>query len=50
MVQTSKALFIHRSTLFYRLDRIQKLAGVDYESEQERLYLLLSYHLEHLDE
>lgn len=50
VVQTSKALFIHRSTLFYRLDRIQKLAGVDYESEQERLYLLLSYHLEHLDE
>ena len=50
VVQTAKTLFIHRSTLFYRLDRIQKLTGVDYESEEERLYLLLSYHLEHLDE
>ena len=49
VVQTAKALFIHRSTLFYRLDRIQQLADVDYENERERLYLLLSYHLEKLD-
>ena len=49
MVQTAKTLFIHRSTLFYRLDRIQQLADVDYENERERLYLLLSYHLEKLD-
>ena len=49
VVQTAKSLFIHRSTLFYRLDRIQKIADVDYENEQERLYLLLSYHLAHLD-
>ena len=50
VVQTAKALFIHRSTLFYRLDRIQKIAGVNCEDQGERLYLLLSYCLEHMDD
>ena len=50
MVQTSKALFIHRSTLFYRLARIQKIVEMDLEDESERLYLALSYKLNQLDD
>ena len=50
VVQTAKALFIHRSTLFYRLDRIRKIAGINDDDAQERLYLLLSYRLESMDE
>lgn len=43
VVQTSKALFIHRSTLFYRLDRIRKLVELDLDQESVRLYLQLSF-------
>ena len=50
VVQTSKALFIHRSTLFYRLARIQKIVEMDLENESERLYLALSYKLNQLDD
>lgn len=50
VVQTSKALFIHRSTLFYRLARIQKIVEIDLENEAERLYLALSYKLNQLDD
>ena len=50
VVQTSKALFIHRSTLFYRLDRIQKIVEIDFENEEERLYLALSYQLDRMDD
>ena len=48
VVQTSKALFIHRSTLFYRLDRIRKLVDLNLDSEEERLYLQLSFQLDRL--
>ena len=50
VVQTSKALFIHRSTLFYRLSRIQKIVELNFEDELERLYLELSYELDRLSE
>ena len=50
VVQTSKALFIHRSTLFYRLARIQKIVELNFEDELERLYLELSYELDRLSE
>ena len=50
VVQTSKALFIHRSTLFYRLDRIQKIVEIDFENEEERLCLALSYQLDRMDD
>lgn len=43
VVQTAKALFIHRSTLFYRLERIVKLTGADLENAKVRLYLSISY-------
>ena len=45
VVQTSKTLFIHRSTLFYRLDRIQKIIDVDLNDPATRLYLSISYHM-----
>ncbi|MDO4523364.1 MAG: helix-turn-helix domain-containing protein [Eubacteriales bacterium] len=44
-LQTSKALFVHRSTLFYRLEKIQKLTRIDLDDPQERLLLLFSYQL-----
>lgn len=43
VVQTAKALFVHRSTLFYRLDRIKKLVELDLDNESVRLYLQLSF-------
>ena len=45
VLQTAKTLFIHRSTLFYRLERIQKLADINYEDAKERLILQLSFQI-----
>lgn len=45
VLQTSKELFVHRSTVFYRLERIQKLIGTDLGNPKERLKLLLSYYM-----
>lgn len=44
-VQTASKLFIHRSTLFYRLNRIKSLMDIDMELPENRLYLQLSYYL-----
>ena len=40
---TAAALFIHRSTLLYRLRRIQELTGVDLEDPDTRLHLQISF-------
>ena len=45
VVQTAKSLYIHRSTLFYRLDRIQKIISIDLNDPKMRLYLEISYHM-----
>lgn len=45
VLQTANSLFIHRSTLFYRLERIQKLTKVNLDSERERLTLQYSFAL-----
>lgn len=45
ILQTAKELYIHRSTLFYRLDRIRKIAGIDFEDSRERLILRLSFYI-----
>ena len=42
---TAKELFIARSTLLNRLDRIEKLTGLDLKSYEKRVYLELSYML-----
>ena len=44
-MQTSRELFIHRSTLFYRLDRIHELTQLDLDDGETRLYLGLSFYI-----
>ena len=44
-VQTAKDLYIHRSTFLYRLERIQRLTGLDFEKSYKPWYLLLSFDL-----
>lgn len=44
-LQTSKALFIHRSTLAYRLDRIYKLVKTDFDDPKDRLLYQLCFML-----
>lgn len=42
-LQTAKALFIHRSSLFYRIERITQLTKINLDDPKERLILQLSY-------
>lgn len=42
---TAKALFIHRSTFFYRLDRIKNIINVDFENPTECFHMQLSFML-----
>ena len=42
---TAQAMFIHRSTLTYRLEKIQELTGVDLSDADTRLYLQISLKL-----
>lgn len=42
---TAAALIIHRTTLTYRLGKIQELTRLNLDDPQLRLYLLLSFHL-----
>ncbi|MDR1586954.1 MAG: helix-turn-helix domain-containing protein [Treponema sp.] len=44
-VQTIKELYIHRSTLIYRLERIRKITGLDVERCNNQWFLLLSFKL-----
>ena len=50
--QTAEKLFIHRSSLMKRLDKIQSLTGIHLEKQEERFYVelscrLLEYHKSH---
>lgn len=42
-VKTAKDLFIHRSTLFYRLDRLKTQMNINLDNPRERLYLEISF-------
>ena len=44
--ETAQALFIHRSTLLYRLGRVRELTGADPEDADTRLHLELSFLME----
>ena len=44
IARTSEALFIHRSTLLYRLEKIRKQMRTDFSNPEELLYLLLSFY------
>jgi len=50
IARTSEALFIHRSTLLYRLDKIRDIMKTDFSDPDELLYLLLSFHLMDMEE
>lgn len=43
VVQTARELFIHRSTLLYRLEKIKEILQSDLTSPDETLYLMLSF-------
>lgn len=43
--EAAKRLFIHRTTLFYRLNRIRELAGIDFDNPDERLHIMLCFAL-----
>ena len=45
IAHTANALFIHRTTLLYRLDKIKAFLDSDLTDRDEILYLLLSFHL-----
>ena len=42
LTQTSKAMFLHRNTLFYRIERIQEIMNTDMDNPDEREYIMLS--------
>lgn len=44
-IKTAGILFIHRSTIVYRLDRIKELTGIDFKDPLKILHLSLSFHL-----
>jgi DNA-binding PucR family transcriptional regulator len=46
--RTATELHIHRSTLYYRLDRIQTITGVDLHDGRHRLALHLGVKLRHV--
>lgn len=50
ITRTAEALFIHRSTLLYRLKKIKEILKTDFSDPDELLYMLLSFHLIALDE
>lgn len=43
--ETAKALFIHKSTLDYRLRKIESIAGIDLHNSEDIFVMNLSYHL-----
>lgn len=43
LIQTAKALYIHRNSLVYRVRRITELTGLDLDDPDQRLYLLYSF-------
>ena len=45
--QTAEELFIHRNTLFLRLEKIQELWPLDLDDTEERFYLLFSFYQNH---
>lgn len=48
--ETADTLFIHRSTLQYRIEKIQSLLRVDINDSEERLNLMMAYKLYELQQ
>lgn len=47
--QAAKKLYIHRSTLLYRIERILELTSLDLDDPETRLYLQLSYSIRDIE-
>lgn len=45
VTETAKALFVHRTTLIFRLQRIEKLTGIRWERWEERLWIGITFEL-----
>lgn len=45
VTQTAQTLFIHRTSMLFRLQRIEILTGIDWESWEERIHLALTFEL-----
>lgn len=43
--KTAKELYIHRSTLFYRLEKVQEILDMDLDDYKARLYLQISFQI-----
>ena len=43
--QAAKELYIHRSTLFYRLKKIREISGIDLNEPENMFYIQFSMHL-----
>lgn len=46
VVATAKRMFIHRNSMLYRLQRLEKLLGLDLDDLNVRMYLLLSFQID----
>ncbi len=44
-VETAKQLFLHRSSMMYRLKRIREISEIDFDDPDELLYLMISIRL-----
>lgn len=52
LIQTADSLYIHRNSLLFRLNRIQKLTGFHPQNHRDSLYLniaLIFYRMDHTD-
>ncbi|MGB4571857.1 MAG: helix-turn-helix domain-containing protein [Rectinemataceae bacterium] len=46
--ETANALFIHRNSLRYRLNRIKELIDTDLNNPDTRMHIMLSYHIKEM--
>jgi purine catabolism regulator len=45
LTQTAEALFVHRNTLIYRMERIAKITSLDLDKPETRLTVQLALHI-----
>lgn len=42
---TAEELYVHRTTLIRRIDRIQEIGNIDFEDKENKIYMILSFWL-----
>lgn len=45
VTQTAHALFIHRTSMLFRLQRIELLTGIDWDSWDDRIHIAATFEL-----